>query len=331
MKAQRLPHLKMISSVARLIGYDVMSAYKLLADGEILQALCLEDFPQVEGFAKLSQISKHNREVLQKGCSDNNRMSIEEELEREKVQRINEGCMPQYVYLSEELSSSGWTEGAGNITEKKWKDSWVTSAAVPISFETWVVELSDRTQLVGLSNISAEGYGDLISFKLGTPRINENMFPELFDNACVSIEHLEGFLEEEIDDRYWEDYWSSDAEPESDDSYFSLRRRKDNIATVILHFGNELSKTLGRVATASELWSYIYDQSLNYKPHDLEYWINGEEKPLSSLSPEQLRDPEIRLSVDREQPYTSLHNFKRRVSNATAGSGNKRGRAKGTG
>ena len=326
---KRPKHFKHISNVARLMGHHDLSVYHILSDGHLLQALCLKEF-EVEGFVKLSQVSKDNRLVLEEGCTNNDPSLIREKLNREK---IGVSLSPEYVYLTDELSSSGWVDGNARLTSgKKWKDSFVTGWDVPQSrrpvFEVWVVQSRENEQLVGLTNI-ADGYGDIVSFYLGSPKDNPNYVPELFENACISVEHIQDYIEEEVPDHIWEGFLNPPKpKPVVGDPgnyHYYLARKKGKIADVILHFGNVLSAQLKKTATARELWDYICEQGSQYDAYTLEYYVKDKKEPIRSLIPAQRDHPETSLSVGGEPSY-NFKEFSKRVQSATKNSKHKHGR-----
>ena len=331
-KRKRPKHFENLSAAARLLKMELFpSFYKLLDDGDIRQTLFLQKFPDIEGFVELAKISKENRAVLSQGCTANDPLYlIEEKLKPEKVNSSLkfeqdpslELVEREYVYLPIEVSSNSYPSLE---YDRKWKDSFVTSGRNPMSnkfsFKVWVVESREGTQMVGLRNIS-NGFGHITSFNIGVPKANNHKVPELFQNACISVRELVDYLEERVPDEVWDEFLNpkldeKEIDRESDD-FFYLKRRSDNTADAILDFGNRLSNAKGRVATARELWNYIYAQAGSEEglAYSVQFYVANSNVPQKTLTESQLKHPETCISFMEDR----LHNFKafnKRVSNAT--------------
>lgn len=338
MKKQRPKHFDHLSLAAKLLEVDLFpSFYQLLAEGKIRQSLFLPKFSDIEGFIEFSKISPKNRSLLSQSCEANQPAdAIEIRLRKEKADSSlhyeedpwGKLLKREYVYLSTEISGSGYP----SLTHRhKWSDSFVTGThnqmSDSASFNVWVIEARDGTQLVGLRNIS-DGYGVIAPFNIGAPKDNKNVVPELFRNACISIREIEDYLEEEIPDEAWEKYLNPPIDEhqmdrESDD-FFYLKRRRDNSAEAILHFGNELSNKRGRIATARELWNYIYAQAnlqdgLDY---GVEFYLSGSKTPNKTLTDSQLKHPQTCVCF-KEESLLDFKAFSKRVANATKRARNK--------
>jgi hypothetical protein len=339
MKKKRPNHFEDLCSAARLIQWELFPHfYHLLDEGKIQQALLIRNFSDIEGFVDLSKISNKNRAVLFRGCAANDSDDlIEAKLTKEKADSSlnleedpwGELLKREYVYLPVEISRSGYS----TLTHRnKWKESFVTGVHNPmsgaVSFKVWVVEARDGTQLLGLRNISG-GFGEITSFNIGAPKENNNGVPELFQNACISVRGLEDYLKERIPDEAWDKYLNpvpdeAAIERESDD-FFYLKRRNDNTAEAVIHFGNVLSNRKGRSATARELWNYIYAQAslqdgLDYS---VKFYARGSLVPDQNLTESQLKHPDTCVSFMEERPH-DFKAFSKRVANATKCARNKK-------
>ena len=332
MSRKRPKHFEDLRLAARLLKMDLFpSFYKALADGDIRQTLFLQKFPDIEGFVEFAKISKENRAVLSRGCTANDpAYLIEEKLNPEKVDSLLrfeldpslELVEREYVYLPVEVSCNSYPSLKH---DHKWKHSFVTGGHNPMSnkfsFKVWVVESREGTQMVGLRNIS-NGFGHITSFNIGVPKANNDLVPELFQNACISVRELEDYIEERVPDEVWDEFLNPNLdEREIDldpDDFFYLKRRSDNTANAILDFGNRLSNDKGRVATARELWNYIYAQAGSKEglAYGVQFYVFNSNVPQKKLTESQLKHPETCISFMEER----LHNFKafnKRVLNAT--------------